>query len=113
MDWSYELLSEKERAVLRRLSVFARGWTLEAAEAVCSGDGVEASEILDVLTALVDKSLVLVETHDEAARYRLLETVRQYAGDRLSDADEVAAVHQRHGDWYLGGRSRRRRNSWV
>ncbi len=100
MDWSYDLLSEQERTVLRRLSVFAGGWTLESAEAICSGDGVEASDILDLLTQLVDKSLVVAETRDAEARYRLLETVRQYARDRLQDSGEANDVRRRHRDWY-------------
>lgn len=100
MDWSYDLLSEQEQTVLRRLSVFAGGWTLEAAEAVCSGDGVEPSNILDLLTQLVDKSLVVAETRDGEARYRLLETVRQYALNRLQASGEADDVRRRHRDWY-------------
>jgi len=101
MDWSYGLLSDQERTVLRRLSVFAGGWTLEAAEAVCAGGGVGASDVLDRLTSLVDKSLVLVEMHGGEARYRLLETVRQYGWDKLVESDEAADVRTRHRDWYL------------
>jgi predicted ATPase/class 3 adenylate cyclase len=101
MDWSYDLLAQNERAVLRRLSVFAGGCTLEAAEAVCSGDGVDASEVLDLLTQLVDKSLVVMETRGEEARYRLLETVRQYARDRLLASGEAPEVRTRHRAWYL------------
>jgi predicted ATPase len=114
IDWSYDLLSPPERALLRRLSVFAGGWTLEAAEAVtcgearvptqwvdgCVGEGVEAWEVLDVLTSLVEKSLVLYEERGGEGRYRLLETVRQYARDRLLEAGE-AAVRERHRDWFL------------
>ncbi len=102
MDWSYDLLLERERTVLRRLSAFAGGWTLEAAEAVCSGDGVDASDILDLLTQLVDKSLVVMETRGEEARYRLLETVRQYGLDRLAEAGEDADTRRRHLNWYMG-----------
>jgi predicted ATPase len=102
MDWSYGLLSEKERAVLQRLSTFAGGWTLEAAEAVCSGNGIEAADVLDLLTQLVDKSLVAVETQGEEARYRHPETVRQYSLDRLMESEEAADVRRRHRDWYLG-----------
>ncbi len=102
MDWSYDLLLERERAVLRRLSTFAGGWTLEAAEAVCSGDGVDTSDILDLLTQLVDKSLVVMETRAEEARYRLLETVRQYGLDRLAEAREDADTQRRHLNWYMG-----------
>ena len=101
IDWSYNLLSEPERVLLRRLSVFAGGWTLEAAETVCAGEGVEARAILDVLTSLVDKSLVPAETQHGEARYRLLETVRQYARDRLVEAGEETGVRARHRDWYL------------
>ncbi len=101
MDWSYDLLSAPERTVLRRLSVFAGGWTLEAAEAICPSDGLEAFDILDVLTQLVDKSLVAAETPDGEARYRLLETVRQYAHDRLQESGEADDARRRHRDWYL------------
>jgi predicted ATPase len=101
IDWSYNLLSEPERVLLRRLSVFAGGWTLEAAEAVCGGGSVEADQVLDLLTSLVDKSLVLAEMHHGEARYRLLETVRQYGRDRLVESNEAAPVRTRHRDWYL------------
>ena len=101
IDWSYNLLSETERWLLRRLSVFAGGWTLEAAEAVCAGEVVESASILDTLTSLVDKSLVLADTQQGEARYRLLETVRQYARDRLFEAGEAADARTRHRDWYL------------
>ena len=101
IDWSYNLLSEPERMLLRRLAVFAGGWSLEAAEAVCAGDGVEPSEILDLLTQLVDKSLVIGETQGAIARYRLLETVRQYGLDRLLEGGEVYEIRSRHRDWYL------------
>ena len=101
IDWSYNLLSETERVMLRRLSVFAGVWTLDASESVCAGEGVEGRAMLDLLTSLVDKSLVLAETQRGEARYRILETVRQYARDRLVDAGEAAEVHNRHRDWYL------------
>jgi predicted ATPase/class 3 adenylate cyclase len=101
MDWSFDLLSEAERLLLRRLSVFAGGWTLEAAEAVCSRNGVDASDILDLLTQLVDKSLVIAETRGGEARHRLLETVRQYGRERLVEAKEEADIRRLHRDWYL------------
>jgi len=81
IDWSYELLSEDERAVFQRLAVFAGGWTMEAAEAVCSSGDVEKAAVLDHLSELVDKSLVAMDA--DGMRYRLLETVRQYALERL------------------------------
>ena len=101
IDWSYNLLSELERGLLRRLSVFAGGWTLEAAESVCAGGSVEAAVILDLLTSLVDKSLVLAETQRGEARYRLLETMRQYGWDKLQESGEVNDFRGRHRDWYL------------
>ena len=107
MDWSYDLLSEPEQAMLRALSVFAGGFTLEAAEAVCAGaDGddrssVVATDVLDLLARLVDQSLVIAEEHGEAARYRLLETVRQYAEEKLTAAGEAGATRERHALWCL------------
>jgi predicted ATPase/class 3 adenylate cyclase len=102
MDWSYDLLLETERVLLRRLSVFAGGWTLEAAEVICSGDGVEKSAVLDLLTQLVDKSLLIVETQSGEARYRLLETVRQYGRDRLVELEETDRMRTGHLDFFLG-----------
>ena len=100
IDWSYDLLAEAERVLLRRLSVFSGGWNLEAAEAVCSGDGIEEEAVLDLLTALVEKSLVVYEGQEGAARYRLLETVRQYGRDRLLEAARESA-RERHRDFFL------------
>jgi predicted ATPase/class 3 adenylate cyclase len=96
IDWSYDLLAETERALLRRLSVFAGGWTLQAAEAVCAGEVIEAYEVLDLLSRLVDKSLVVYEERHGEGRYRLLETVRQYSRDRLLEAGEAARVRGCH-----------------
>ncbi len=112
IDWSYNLLTDQERALLRRLSVFAGGWTLEAAEAIGAGDGLERYAVLDLLTQLVNKSLVVVEqTQTEEARfaearYHLLDTIRQYAREKLVHAklaasDEHAAVRQRHLIFYM------------
>jgi predicted ATPase/DNA-binding SARP family transcriptional activator len=100
MDWSYDLLSDTERVLFRRLSVFAGGWTLEAAEAVCAGEGLEADDVLDVLSHLVDKSLVVV-TQDGETRYRLLETIRQYAHEKLREAGEAEAVRWQHASFFL------------
>ncbi|HET7677442.1 MAG TPA: tetratricopeptide repeat protein [Candidatus Limnocylindrales bacterium] len=100
IDWSFQLLDEYERTVARRLSVFAGGFTLEAAEAICPGGEVVADDVLDLLSRLVEKSLVTVEPAAET-RYRLLETIRQYMRDRLLEAGEAAATQRRHRDWYL------------
>ncbi len=101
IDWSYDLLTESEKTLLRRLSVFAGGWTLSAAEVVCAGEPVEDWEVLDLLTALVDKSLVVAEPLGDGTRYRLLETVRQYGGDRLGESGEAEAVRGRSASCFL------------
>jgi predicted ATPase/class 3 adenylate cyclase/Tfp pilus assembly protein PilF len=100
IDWSYDLLSEAERQLLRRLSVFAGGWTLPAAESVCAGEEIEEHEVLDLLTALVDKSLVSVDEQGNEARYRLLETIRQYGAEQLRGSGEEAPLRQRHRNWF-------------
>jgi predicted ATPase/class 3 adenylate cyclase len=100
IDWSFNLLSEAERLLLARLSVFAGGWSLGAAEAVCSGSGIQECEVLDLLTALVEKSLVVFEGGGEA-RYRLLETIRQYAREKLIEAENPEAAWQRHLGYFL------------
>ena len=99
IDWSHDLLSSDERAVFRRLAVFAGGWTLDAAEAVCAGDDVERAEVLELLTSLVDKSLVAVEL--DGARYRLLETIRSYAKEKLEASGEESLACVAHLDFYL------------
>jgi predicted ATPase/DNA-binding CsgD family transcriptional regulator len=101
IDWSYALLSEAERAVLRRLSVFAGGCALEAAEAVCVDTFVSPSSILDLLSRLADKSLVVAETQADETRYHLLDTIRQYAGERLREANEEARFSDQHFAYYL------------
>jgi len=97
IDWSYDLLSEPERILLRRLSAFAGGWSLEAAESVCAGEGIEMDEVLDLMTQLVNKSLIIIERQQgQETRYRMLETIRQYAHDKLWTADEGDRMRQRH-----------------
>ena len=102
LDWSYALLSEAERVLFLRLSVFAGGWTLEAAEALGSGEGVGKGEVLDPLSRLVDKSLVALEEgeHDGALRYTMLEPVRQYAREKLRESGEEDAVQERHAGFF-------------
>ncbi len=102
MDWSYNLLSKPERALLQRLAVFAGGWTLDAAEQICAGDEIESFDVLDLLTQLVNKSLVVAENSaDGAARYRFLETLRQFARYRLYEAEAVEAVSDKHLDFFV------------
>jgi len=96
IDWSYDLLTETERLLLRRLSTFVRGWTLEAAEAVCAGDGIDREAVLELMAHLVDKSLVAMTEGGGAARYGMLETIREYAREKLVDSGEALALRQRH-----------------
>ncbi|HET9576227.1 MAG TPA: winged helix-turn-helix domain-containing protein [Usitatibacter sp.] len=99
LDWSYELLVPAEATLLRRLAVFAGGWTLEAAEVVAAGGEVDSAGVLDLLTRLVEKSFVDIDAYGE--RYRLLETVRQYALEKLEASGEAAAVRERHFAFYV------------
>jgi predicted ATPase/DNA-binding CsgD family transcriptional regulator len=102
LDWSYELLDEQERDLFGRLSVFAGGWTLEAAEFVGSGGDIEGEEILDLLSGLVDKSMVVAEVGTgNAPRYRLLEPVRQYGLERLEEREGADRARRRHAEFYL------------
>ena len=102
IDWSYDLLSPTERILLSRLAVFVGGWCLEAAETVCSDpQSIPADDVLDVLTHLVDKSLVLVEEAGCEDRYRMLETIRQYARDKLLESGEAESMHGRQLDYYM------------
>ncbi|HXY93073.1 MAG TPA: adenylate/guanylate cyclase domain-containing protein [Acidimicrobiia bacterium] len=99
VEWSYELLDERERAVLDRLGVFAGGFTLDAAEAVVSDDDVETLDVLDSIAQLVDKSLVEPEREQHGTRYRLLETIRTYALERLDDRGATDEIRRRHATW--------------
>jgi predicted ATPase len=99
IDWSLDLLSDSERTLLRRLAVFAGGWTLEGAEAVNTSDNVNELVVLDLLGNLVEKSLVFVDS--ENGRYRMLETIRQYANEKFQETDEVEIIRDRHLAWML------------
>ena len=101
IDWSYDLLTPQEKALFCRLSVFAGGWTPEAAEAVCAEEGIHAGEVLDGLTALVDKSLVVFTERKTQARYSMLETIRQYAGEKLQHSSDSLSILRRHHRWCL------------
>jgi predicted ATPase/DNA-binding CsgD family transcriptional regulator/Tfp pilus assembly protein PilF len=101
VDWSYELLTEPEQVLLRRLAVFS-GWNLEMAEQVCAGDVIPPDQVLDLLAALIDKSLVALDTEvGGTARYRLLDTIREYAAGRLTASGEGPAMRLRHRDYML------------
>ncbi|GDY29122.1 ATP-binding protein [Gandjariella thermophila] len=99
MDWSFELCSAEERTLWARLSVFSGGFDLEAAEEVCSGDGIPREEVLHLVAGLVDKSILTREQHGNRARYRLLETIRQYGRDRLAESGQEKVLRRRHRDY--------------
>ncbi len=101
MEWSYDLLGADERAVLRRTSVFGGGFTLDAAETVCASPDVPERDVLDLVTRLVDKSLVVAEGRDKEGRYLLLDTVREYGLSQLLESGEANATRRRHRDWCL------------
>jgi non-specific serine/threonine protein kinase len=101
MDWSHELLSREERVLFRRLSVFAGGFTLRAAESICAGEGLDRKEVLELLSHLVDKSLVTAREEGGEGRYSLLETIRQYGREKLDDSGEVAELGRRHAGFYV------------
>jgi predicted ATPase/DNA-binding SARP family transcriptional activator len=100
VDWSWDLLAEPERAVWRRFSVFAGGATLEAAEQVCAGSGIAASQVLDLLSALTDKSLLTVRHGINGPRYRMLEIIRAYGQERLAEAGEREDVREEHARYF-------------
>lgn len=119
IDWSYSLLSEPEKTLFRRLAVFVGGWTLEAAESVCGEESSEV-DVLDLLTRLVDKSLVFSEESTGEIRYRRLETIRQYSREKFLETDEVETIRDRHLAFYVtlaeiseGHMRGRRRVEWT
>ncbi|AWS41606.1 LuxR C-terminal-related transcriptional regulator [Streptosporangium sp. 'caverna'] len=100
MDWSYALCTDQERLLWERVSVFAGGLDLEAAETVCSGNDIAREEIIDLVIGLVDKSVLIREEYPSGVRYRLLETIRQYGRDRLRESGEEGELQHRHCDYY-------------
>jgi len=106
VDWSHALLTEPERVLFRRLASFAGGFDLEAARVVGTGDGLDRHQVVDQLALLVDKSLVAAEESQAATRYRLLETIRQYAAEKLGDSGEADQVRTRHRDQYAARAAR-------
>ncbi len=101
IEWSYGLLSEAERTLFRRLAVFAGGWTLDAAEHICAGEGLDPSDILVLLAQLVNKSVVTTEAREREMRYRMLETLREYAREKLLGSEEAEAAHAAHARYFL------------
>jgi len=102
IDWSWNLLSDPERILLRRLSIFAGGWTLDAAEVVCTGNDIGPNQVLDVMTQLTAKSLVVVnQAEGRDRRYRLLEMIRQYARDKLVEVGEEENIYEKHLNYFL------------
>ena len=107
IEWSYNLLSASEQTLFRRLSVFVNGWTLEAAESICWGkdttakDALKKEDILELLSQLVNKSLVMTEERNSEVRYHMLETIRQYAGDKLQESNEIEPLRDRHLEHFL------------
>ena len=97
IDWSYNLLSPIEQLLFRGLSVFVGGWTLEAAESVCSDDSIQSTEVLEILEHLINKSIVILD----GTRYRMLETLRQYANEKLAETDESLASRDRHLEFFM------------
>jgi len=102
IEWSYDLLSEQERTLFCRLCAFAGGCTLEAAEAVCAGDGIEEKQVLELLSRLIDQSLVSMQEQSGGARYRQLEVIWQFGWEKLEAKGEAMILSRRHRDWYLG-----------
>jgi predicted ATPase/DNA-binding NarL/FixJ family response regulator len=100
IDWSYTLCTPQERLLWARASVFVGGLDLEAAEVVCSGDGIAREDVLDLVTGLVDKSVLVTEENRLGIRYRLLESLREYGRDRLAASGDTAAVQRRHCGYY-------------
>jgi predicted ATPase len=100
IDWSYDLLNGQEQLLLMRVSIFAGGWTLSAAERVCAGDGIDDWETLDLLTALSDKSLVICDMEGLEVRYRLLETLREYSREKLLASQTAGDVADRHAGYF-------------
>lgn len=101
IDWSYALLTDREQLLLQRLTVFAGSFSIEAVEEICAGEPIESDELLDALSALVEKSLVVLDVSRNTARYRLLETVRQYGDELLRASGTIETVRARHAQFYL------------
>jgi DNA-binding CsgD family transcriptional regulator/tetratricopeptide (TPR) repeat protein len=112
IDWSFGLLSEGEQVAWRRLSIFAGSFDLEGAEAICGGDGVDSSSVGDLVSGLVEKSIVRRELHGSTPRYRMLETLRDYGRERLREAGEESSIAETYRHWYADFAARVFEDSW-
>jgi predicted ATPase/class 3 adenylate cyclase len=101
VDWSYDMLPDNEKTLLNRLAVFKGGWDMEAAEAICGTDPLDPMDVLDLMTFLVEKSLVMAEERDDSTRYRMLETIRDYALEKLQESGEQEAVAAAHCNYFF------------
>ncbi len=113
VDWSYELLTDDEKSLFRRVAVFGGGWTLDAASAICSDETIEDWAVLDLLQSLVDKSMVVAELSGSEQRYRLLESTRQYAHELLEKSGELEPMQTRHAQYFLSYARKARVASWT
>src|SRR6202023_2523154 len=100
IDWSYDLLAPQEQTLLARVAIFAGGFGLDAVAAVCTGESIDATSVLDLLSSLADKSLLVADTTGELERYRLLESTRAYAIQKLADANERERLARRHAAYF-------------
>jgi predicted ATPase/class 3 adenylate cyclase len=101
VDWSYDLLTLEEQRLFARLGIFVGGFDLSAAEQVCGSDPLTSDDVLDILGSLVEKSLAMLDEHSDSGRYRMLETIRDYAREKLEEASELAETGRRHSDYYF------------
>jgi predicted ATPase/tetratricopeptide (TPR) repeat protein/DNA-binding XRE family transcriptional regulator len=101
IDWSYDLLSSAEQTLFRRLSIFVNGWTLDAAESICSDANIQSETMLDLLSQLINKSLVIVDETQGKTRYRMLETIRQYANEKIVELGESDSLRDKHLEYFL------------
>ncbi len=113
IDWSYDLLSEREQKLFRRLAIFTGGWTLQAAEAVCSDENLDSLSVFDVLSSLAEKSLVVAEAAEEIPRCRFLESTRAFALEKLAQSEELETLARQHAQWVADLAGRLDESRWT
>lgn len=113
IDWSHDLLTDPEKQLFRRLAIFVGGWTLEGAEAVCADESLDALDVLDLLDSLAEKSLVVADVEQSNPRYRMLESTRAFALEKLALSQERAQLERRHAQWIAGVAEREFEASWT